>query len=188
VLKKLTSLRLTRILLLGISAGVILGFTLWAGFVDANRYLADGYPRLALDSLRRSLNVYTLGAVLLFALVGLTHHLLSRWWKRPYAANAALWLLIATGAATVSLRLSPWTPRAHSLRGGLLFGSVALAGIWLAWLAARHERGVRRGVGSPGASSAAPDRPAPLSSCWPGSTPRPPPSSTARPGPGSTSC
>ena len=147
MLKKLISLRLTRTLLLGITAGVILGFTLWAGFVDANRYLADGYPRLALDSVRRSLNVYTLGAVLLFALAGLTHRLLSRWWKRPYAANAALWLLIATGAAVVSLRLSPWTPRAHSVRGALLFGSVSLAGIWMARLAARNPGAVRRGAG-----------------------------------------
>jgi arylsulfatase A-like enzyme len=125
---------------------VLLGFVLWAGFVEANRYLADGYPRLALGFLRRSLNVYALGAVLLFSLIGLTHLLLRRW-KRPYAATAALWLLIATGAAVVSLRLSPWTPRAHSLLGVLLYGSVALTGIWLAWLAARNEWAVRRGVG-----------------------------------------
>jgi arylsulfatase A-like enzyme len=147
VLKKLTSLRLTGIVLLGISAGALLGLVLWAGFVEANHYLSDGYPRLALDSLRRSLNAYTLGAVLLFALIELTYLLLGRRWQRPHAANAVLWLLIATGAATLSLRLSPWTPRAHSVRGGLLFGSVALAGIWMAGLAARNPRAVRRGVG-----------------------------------------
>lgn len=132
--------------LAGITAGSLLGFALWAGFVDANQYLSNGYPRLALGSLRQSLNVYTLGAVLLFILIELTFLLLGRRWKRPYAANASLWLLIATAAAIVSLRLSPWTPRFHSVRGALLFGSVALAGIWLAWLAARNGWAVRRGV------------------------------------------
>ncbi|HET9209006.1 MAG TPA: sulfatase-like hydrolase/transferase [Thermoanaerobaculia bacterium] len=124
---------------------MLLGFALWAGFVDANRYLTDGYPRLALDSLRRSLNVYALGAVLLFALIELTYFLLGRRWKRPHAANAALWLLIATGAALAGLRLSPWTPAAHSLHGAFLFGVVALVGLWLAWLAACNPRAVRRG-------------------------------------------
>ncbi len=138
---------LLRIPLAGITAGVLLGFVLWVGFVDANRYLTDGYPRLALGSLRRSLDVYALGAVLLFALMELTFFLLSRRWKRPHAANAALWLLLATGAAVVSLRLSPWVPRAHSVHGALLFGSVSLAGMWLAWLAARHPRAMRRGAG-----------------------------------------
>ena len=128
---------LLRVPLAGIPAGVLLGFVLWAGFVGANRYLAAGYPRLALDSLRDSLNVHTLCAVLLFTLIGLTHLLLGRRWRQPYAASAALWLLIATGAAIVCLRLAPETPRAHSMRGTFLFGSVGLAGCWLAWLAAR---------------------------------------------------
>lgn len=137
---------LFKIPLTGITAGVLLGFVLWAGFVSANHYLDAGYPRLALLSLRRSLDAYVLGAVLLLTLIEITYLFLDRRWKRPHAANAALWLLIATGAVVVSLRLSPWTPRAHSARGALIYGSVALAGIWLAWLAARNGRAVRRGV------------------------------------------
>ena len=138
---------LFKIPLSGVTAGVLVGVVLWAGFVSANHYLDEGYPRLALLSLRRSLDAYVLGAVLLLTLIEITYLLLDRRWKRPHAANAALWILIATGAAVVSLRLSPWTPRAHSPRGALVYGSVALAGIWLAWLAARNGRAVRRGVG-----------------------------------------
>ncbi|PYQ65680.1 MAG: hypothetical protein DMF53_04895 [Acidobacteria bacterium] len=138
---------LLKVPLAGVTAGTLLGFFLWAGFVAANRYLTDGYPRLALSTLRGSLDLYALGAVFLFVLSEVTYLLLGRRWRRPHAANAALWILIATGAAVVSLRLSPWTPRFHSVRGSLLYGPVALAGIWLAWLAARNERAVRRGVG-----------------------------------------
>ena len=136
-----------KIPLAGVTAGTLLGFFLWAGFVAANRYLTDGYPRLALSALRGSLDLYALAAVFLFVLSEVTYLLLGRRWRRPHAANAALWLLIATVAAIVSLRLSPWTPRFHSARGALLFGSVALAGLWLARLAARNPRSVRRGAG-----------------------------------------
>jgi arylsulfatase A-like enzyme len=137
---------LLKIPLAGITAGTLLGFFLWAGFVAANRYLTDGYPRLALSTLRGSLDLYALVAVFLFVLSEITYLFLDRRWKRPHAANAALWILIATAAAIVSLRLSPWTPRFHSVRGTLLFSSVALAGIWLARLAARNGWAIRRGV------------------------------------------
>lgn len=135
---------LLKIPLAGITAGTLLGFFLWTGFEAANRYLTDGYPQLALSALRGSLDLYALAGVLLFVLSEVTYLLLGRRWRRPHAANAALWLLLATGAAIVSLRLSPWTPRFHSVRGALLFGSVALAGIWLAWLAACNGWAVRR--------------------------------------------
>jgi arylsulfatase A-like enzyme len=144
---------LIRILLAGITTGVLLGFALWAGFVDANGYLAAGYPRLALDSLRRFVDQYALGTMLLFALIELTYVLfsivLSRRWRKSragHAPNAVLWLLAATGAALWSLRFSPWTPRAHSVRGALLFGAVALTGVWLSWLAVRNKGALRRGV------------------------------------------
>ncbi len=137
---------LLKIPLAGVTAGTLLGFFLWTGFVAANRYLTDGYPRLALSALRGSLDLYALAAVLLFVLSEVTYLLLGRRWKRPHAANAALWVLIATAAVIVSLRLSPWTPRFHSVRGFLLYSSVVLGGIWLARLAARNGWAVRRGV------------------------------------------
>jgi arylsulfatase A-like enzyme len=121
--------------------------------VDANRYLAEGYWRLALDSLRGFLDRYVLGTVAVFALIELTYLSLSvvlrRRGRKPRAAivpSAVVWILAATGAATLSLRLSPWTPRAHSARGALLYGAVALTGIWMSWLAARHPKALRRGT------------------------------------------
>jgi arylsulfatase A-like enzyme len=142
-----------RILLAGITAGALLGFILWAGFVEANRYLTEGYSRLALGSLRDFINQYALGTVTVFALIEITYLSFSivprsRGGKPRSAVvlNAVLWPLAATGAAALSLRLSPGTPRAHSVRGALLYGAVALAGIWMSWLAARHREALRRGV------------------------------------------
>ena len=140
---------LPRVLLAGATVGALLGFVRWAGFVDANRYLAEGYSRLALDSLRDFLDRYVLRVAILFTLILLTYRLLG-WWRKKtraaFASNAAFWLLFATGAAILSLRLSPWTPRAHSIQGALLFGSVVVTGAGLAWLAARHAKRLQRGV------------------------------------------
>lgn len=144
---------LVRSLLAGVIAGIFLGGALGASFVIANRYLADGYRLLAMESFRHFLNQYTVGTGLLFVQIELTYLLLSvclrRLWKREgdaFAPNAVLWALIATGAALAGLLFTPWAPQVPSGRRPLLFAIVIFLGAWACRFAVRHGEALRQGV------------------------------------------
>jgi len=66
-----------------------MGGVLGGGFIAVNRYIGEGYPRLALVSLRDSLNRYVPATGGLFLLIGLTH-LLFRGRSRAHVSNAVL--------------------------------------------------------------------------------------------------
>ena len=153
ILQPSKPLALARSLLAGITAGVLVGGLLGAVFVAANRYLAAGYPGLALDAFRDFLNRDALDAGLLFVQIELTYLVLSapleRTGKRELPAhgtNAVLWILVATGFVLWRLLLSPGTPAVRSARGALLFAAVALAGAGASRFVGRHGELVRRGA------------------------------------------
>jgi arylsulfatase A-like enzyme len=142
-----------RILLAGLTAGVLVGSFLGAGCVAANRYLSQGYPQLALASFRSFLNRDALGAGLIFLQIEITYlciaAALRRRWGRErtaHGANAVLWVLVATGAVLWVLRRAPWAPDVRTGRGLLMAAAVLLGGFWISRFAARHEELLQRGV------------------------------------------
>jgi arylsulfatase A-like enzyme len=146
---------LVRSLFGGIAAGALLGGVLGVAGVTANHYLVDGYPQLALGTIRASLDRFVLAGGLLFLLLALTERLLAAALRRrgreahpAWGWTAALAIVVATGIILWRLRISPWTPHVLSPRGVPLFGGVALAGALGAWGAMRYGETVGRGVRS----------------------------------------
>ncbi|HEX3532214.1 MAG TPA: sulfatase-like hydrolase/transferase [Thermoanaerobaculia bacterium] len=140
---------LSRILLAGLTAGVLLGIALGARAVAINRYLADGYPQLALEIFRSFLNRYAAGVVLCFLLIEITFFLLalilSRRGRKAHGLNAAFWVLVATGAVLWAFLRAPWLPDVRTGRGFLIFSAVLAAGAFACRFVARHEELARRG-------------------------------------------
>lgn len=129
---------------------MLLGIVLGAGAITANRYLADGYPQLALESLRTFLNRDALGIGLLFLEIEFTFLLLAvvlRTKARTAATlNAVLWVLVATGAVLWFFQQAPWVPEVRTGRGFLVFAVLILGGACACRFVARHGELVRRGA------------------------------------------
>ena len=141
---------LPQILLAGLTAGVLLGIALGARAVATNRYLAEGYPQLALEIFRSFLNRDALGVVLCFLLIEITFLLLamtpSRRGRKVHGLNAAFWVLVATGAVLGAFLRAPWLPDVRTGRGFLIFSAVMAAGAFACRFIARHEDLARRGA------------------------------------------
>src|SRR5438105_1194533 len=139
-----------RLLLAGLTAGVLLGIARGAESVAANRYLTAGYPQLALGSFRSFLNRDALGVVLLFLLIEITFPLLAatlgRRTRAVHGLNAAFWVLLATGAVLRSFERAPWMPDVRTGRGFVVFSAILLAGACACRFVALHGELARRGA------------------------------------------
>jgi Sulfatase len=143
----------SRILLAGLTAGVLAGSALGAGSVVANRYLSAGYPLLALDAFRSFLNRDALAAGLIFLSTEMTYLCLAAALRRcggraqsAHGANAVLWVAVATGTSLWIVGRAPWAPDVHTGRGLLTVAAVLLGGFWISRFSMRHEEMLRRGV------------------------------------------
>jgi arylsulfatase A-like enzyme len=144
---------LVRTLLAGITAGLVVGALFGFRYVVANHYLREGYPQLALDALRSSVNRYALAAGLLFALIQLTYFLFSaapgplrQRLRGAFRANALLWLLVIAGLVLWAWGADPSISRPGSKRGLALCAAVTLVVVWLCRFAMRHRARVRRAL------------------------------------------
>ncbi len=119
---KSTFQRLRSNVLAGITAGVLLGTLSGILFVTVNRYLARGFPHLALESFREILNRYVFGMALAFLVLRVGGLLVARSARLRWALKEVRCLALA-----VVRRLAGGVPVGAALV--LLLGVNATAGL-----------------------------------------------------------